>query len=233
MEVARDFLENSTIHGLLHISRTRRLVRLIWVGIVMAGFSVAASLIQQSFSSWASSPITTTIETRPIREIDFPNVTVCPPRNSFTSLNPDLLRSRSINFDEKIRKELSDYVPYAAYDVTYKANSGEYREFLEGEINYTNWYRGRSKLELLKTGFNANKYYDFFTTAPNGSFSTPYLGEPYNTSMFDCGLTTMVVIFVPENLTVGSKIVVDLDYDVPDDDGDFYIRIQGRVVHSH
>ena len=100
MEVARDFLENSTIHGLLHISRTRRLVRLIWVGIVMAGFSVAASLIQQSFSSWASSPITTTIETRPISDLDFPNVTVCPPRNSFTSLNPDLLRSRNLTFDK-------------------------------------------------------------------------------------------------------------------------------------
>ena len=233
MEGVREFLESSTIHGLVYISTNRRLVQLFWICVVITGFTVAGVLINQSFSSWADSPISTTIETRPIREIDFPNVTVCPPRNSFTSLNPDLLRSRNINFDEKIRKELSDYVPYAAYDVTYKANSREYKEFLEGEINYSNWYRGRSKLELLKTGFNANKYYDFFTTAPNGSFSTPYLGEPYNTSMFDCGLTTMVFIFVPENLTVGSKIVVDLEYDVPDDEGDFYIRIQGRVVHSH
>ena len=72
MEVITDFLENSTIHGLLHISRTRRLVRLIWVGIVTAGFSGAAILIQQSFSSWADSPVSTTIKTLPITEIDFP-----------------------------------------------------------------------------------------------------------------------------------------------------------------
>ena len=105
MEVAREFLENSTIHGLFHISTTRRLVRLIWVGVVTAGFSVAAILIQQSFSSWASSPITTTIETRPITDLDFPNVTVCPPRNSFTTLIPDLLRARNINLEVEKRKE--------------------------------------------------------------------------------------------------------------------------------
>ena len=100
MEVARDFLENSTIHGLFYISKTRGLVRLLWVGIVLAGFSLASILIQQSNSSWASSPITTTIETLPITDIDFPNVTVCPPRNSFTSLNPDLVISRNITFDK-------------------------------------------------------------------------------------------------------------------------------------
>ena len=38
----------------------------------------------------------------------------------------------------------------------------------------------------------------------------------------------MVLIYLPVNLTVGSKIVVDLDYEVDDDDGDFYIRLQGK-----
>ena len=38
----------------------------------------------------------------------------------------------------------------------------------------------------------------------------------------------MVVISIPGNLTLGSKIVVDLHYDVHDDDGDFYFRLQGK-----
>ena len=224
----KEFLGSSTIHGLSYIAANRRFARLFWICVVLTGFTGAAYLIQQSFSSWAVSPITTTIETRSIRGIDFPNVTVCPPRNSFTSLIPDLVRSRNINFDQEIRKELSDYVPHATYDVTRKANSREYQEFLGGERSYSNWYRGISKLEFYKIGYSSNKYYDFYTTAPNGSFSTPYFGEPYNVSLFDCGLTTMVVICVPENLTVGSKIVVDLHYDVDDDDGDFYFRLQGK-----
>ena len=134
MEGLREFLQSSTIHGLAYIGSDRSQVRIFWLGVVIAGFTGAGIMINQSFSSWAESPISTTIETLPIREIDFPNVTVCPPRNSFTSLNPDLVSSRNITFDEEKRRELSDYVPYAAYDVTYKANSRKYEEFIEGEM---------------------------------------------------------------------------------------------------
>ena len=105
MEGVKEFLESSTIHGLVYIATTRRLARLLWILIVAAGSVGAVILIQQSFSSWASSPITTTIDTRPITDLDFPNVTVCPPRNSFTTLIPDLLRARNINLEVEKRKE--------------------------------------------------------------------------------------------------------------------------------
>ena len=232
MEGVREFLQSSTIHGLAYIGSDRSQVRLFWLGVVIAGFTGAGIMINQSFCSWANSPISTTIETLPITEIDFPNVTVCPPRNSFTSLNPDLVRASDSDFDEEKRKELSDYVPYAAYDVTYIAKSREYGEFIKGERENKNWYRGISKLELKKSQYTANKDYDFLTTAPNGSFLTPYFGEPYNESFRDCGLKTWVSIYVPENLTVGSKIVVDLDYDVADDDGDFYFNLQGKKTRN-
>ena len=227
MEGVREFLQSSTIHGLAYINSERRQVRFFWLIVVIAGFTGAGIMINQSFSSWANSPISTTIETLPIREIDFPNVTVCPPRNSFTSLNPDLVSARNITFDEEKRKELLDYVPYATYDVTYNANDREYEEFLEGQRKY----RGISKLELTKNMFSTKKQYDFFTTSPIGSFSTPYFGEPYNVSLIDCELVTWVHIYVPENLTVGSKIIVDLDYDVNDDD-DFDIYLAGKKTRN-
>ena len=228
MEVGvQEFLLSSTIHGLSHIGSNRSLLRLFWLIVVIAGFIGAGVIINQSFSSWAESPISTTIETLPIREIDFPNVTVCPPRNSFTSLNPDLVSARNITFDEEKRKELLDYVPYATYDVTYNANDREYEEFLEGQRKY----RGISKLELTKNMFSTKKQYDFFTTSPIGSFSTPYFGEPYNVSLIDCELVTWVHIYVPENLTVGSKIVVDLDYDV-DYDNSFEIYLDGKKTRN-
>ena len=104
VEVVKEFLESSTIHGLSYIAANRRLVRLLWICVVITGFTGAAVMIQQSFSSWADSPISTTIETRPITEIDFPNLTVCPPRNTFTSLNPDLVRARNISLDEEKKK---------------------------------------------------------------------------------------------------------------------------------
>ena len=131
---------------------SRRLVRLLWIWVVITGFTGAAVMIQQSFSSWADSPISTTIETRPITEIDFPNVTVCPPRNSFTSLIPDLLRSRNINFDQEKRKELSNSVPDAVFDANYKAKYQEFLEYSQSDGEYLNWYTGLSKISLPYQG---------------------------------------------------------------------------------
>ena len=91
MESVRAYLESSTVHGLVYISSTRRLARLFWILVVMAGFTGAGYMIYQSFDGWAESPVKTTIETLPITEITLPKVTVCPPKNTFTNLNYDLM----------------------------------------------------------------------------------------------------------------------------------------------
>ena len=46
MTSVREFLSSSTIHGLAHIASTRRLVRLLWVGVVVLGFTLAATIIK-------------------------------------------------------------------------------------------------------------------------------------------------------------------------------------------
>ena len=81
MENFRNFLESSTIHGLIYISSSKKHIeRLFWILIVIGGFTCSGVLIYQSFDTWAETPITTTIETLPIEDIIFPTVTVCPPR---------------------------------------------------------------------------------------------------------------------------------------------------------
>ena len=54
----REFLESSTIHGLQYISTTQKSVKVLWFFIVVAGFTGAGVLINQSFQSWNESPIT-------------------------------------------------------------------------------------------------------------------------------------------------------------------------------
>ena len=84
----REFLENSTIHGLCHISTAQsRVARAAWVAIVVACFAVAISMISSSYKEWQESPVSTTISTHPITELEFPSVTVCPPWGSNTALN--------------------------------------------------------------------------------------------------------------------------------------------------
>ena len=213
----KEFLESSTIHGLVYISTNKRITRLLWIFVVFAGFSGAGFLIRQSFSSWATSPVSTTIETLPISELDFPNVTVCPPRNSFTSLNPDLVMSRSITFDEEERKELSDLVPEAVYKSNHQA---QYLQFLAYKTEASlNWYSGTSKI-VLPNQDHGFKRFDFYSSAPSGSFSTPYFRQPFDEDTFERQFESEAHISVPENLLEGSKVVIDVEYDTEHEIGE-------------
>ena len=105
----KTFLENSTIHGLGHIGSTKKHSRLFWILIVSIGFLGAGILIIMAFDSWASSPVSTLIETLPIAEITFPKVTVCPPKNTYTNLNYDLKYDNNENINDETKNHLIDF----------------------------------------------------------------------------------------------------------------------------
>ena len=105
----REFLESSTIHGLVHTSTAKsRAARALWAVIVVACFTIAINMITSSYKEWQESPVSTTITTYPITDLKFPTVTVCPPRGSNTALNHPLERVKEVNFDKKEKQELLD-----------------------------------------------------------------------------------------------------------------------------
>ena len=107
MENIKTFLETASINGLAHIASTRRNIRVFWVTVVVSGFIASGVMIKESFQSWAESPVKTTIETFPITEITFPKVTVCPPKNTFTDLNHDLMVAENITLTNDTRHDLN------------------------------------------------------------------------------------------------------------------------------
>ena len=80
MEGVREFLESSTIHGLVYISTTRTLSRLFWILTVTSGFLTAGVLVTRACREWRKNPTDATIETFPIHQVDFPDIIVCPPK---------------------------------------------------------------------------------------------------------------------------------------------------------
>ena len=210
----KEFLECSTIHGLYYIAGNRQLVRLLWICVVIAGFTGSFILIHQSFSSWSDSPISTTIETLPISELEFPNVTVCPPKNSFTSLNPDLVMARNINFDEEKRTSLSDSVVQALYDASFNS---KYKEFIDyRQDQYIDWYTGISSVRDLPRELEnpMQKQYILKTTAINGIFSTPYFRQSLDEHMFEFDIENIVYIYVPANMSINNSLIIDIDMDI-------------------
>ena len=147
MERFTNFLETSTIHGLAYIATAKKYVRLFWIVVVIAGFTGAAVIIYQSFESWAESPVKTTIETKAITEINFPKVTVCPPKNTYTDLNYDLMMAENMTLDNDTRNEMANFAVELLYDHLHDVHMKNLSK-LEENGRYLNWYRGYSDVQL-------------------------------------------------------------------------------------
>ena len=106
-------------------------------------------MIYQSFDNWADSPVKTTIETQPITEITFPKVIVCPPKNTFTDLNYDLMMTENMTLNNDTRNELASYALKLIYDhdPLYVGTMTNLSKF-EDNDRYYNWYHGYTEIRL-------------------------------------------------------------------------------------
>ena len=186
MSEIKSFLEASSIHGVLHIAQSKKYQRLFWMLIVVTGFTGAIFLIQQSFKSWDESPITTMIETLPISKLRFPKITVCPPKNTFTNLNYDLMKTENMTLDNKTRLELIDYFYELNHDETFFKVLKDI-DLLTNENRYFDWYHGYTELKLptilvSSTEGSGLKYlsYTFKTSSASGNISSKHFGENFD-----------------------------------------------------
>ena len=141
MEILNTFFETSTIHGLSYWTNTKRLERLLWISIVLVGFTGAVLIIQQSFQSWNDSPIKTTIETLPIEKVTFPKITVCPPKDTYTNLNFDIIKAENITtVNEHDREILSENFKQYFLQLDYELLLKKLKNSFKENNQYRNWY---------------------------------------------------------------------------------------------
>ena len=94
MDILREFLETTTIHGLSYISTARsKRAKAAWSLVILVSFCSAAFLIASSYTEWQDDPFSTAITTHSISDLDFPMVTVCPPKDTNTALNHGLMNA--------------------------------------------------------------------------------------------------------------------------------------------
>ena len=191
MEYVRTFLESSSIAGFNHISTSRKGWRFFWITVVTFGFCTAGFLIYESFKSWDESPIKTTLETLPISEMRFPKVTVCPPKDTYTDLNYNVMVS------DNLTKSVDSYDLYL-----YAKNVVKDHTFLDKfnkiqELNgFYNWYHGYSYRWFSK--YARETWYRLVTYATSGSISTPYFGEKLNPILIEKEFGLQMTIYPPK-----------------------------------
>ena len=192
------FLESSTIHGLTYISTTRKYVKLFWIIVVLTGFTGAGILIYESFQAWDESPVTTTIETLPITEITFPKVTVCPPKNTFTNLNYDIMRTEKMTLDNDTRNKLSNYATKLLLDALHKEIMDNVSTVLDENMFY-NWYHGLSSINIPYDSARGLSYV-LTTFATSGSISTQYFGDKFDIDKLSTNYEYVFTIRAPTSV---------------------------------
>ena len=204
MEGVRIFLESSTIHGLTYISTTRRFAKLFWILVVMTGFVGASLLIKESFASWSESPVKTTVETLPISKIKLPKVTVCPPKNTFTDLNYDLMMLEKKTLTEEIRDEMMKY----AIDViiTDSFSQSDWSKLHE-EDRFFNWYYGYTKINSPSYMYEQWKY-NIYAAATSGVVSTQFYGEKFMPRLVERKFQYMVFVSPPESIKNNTNVTL-------------------------
>ena len=211
MEHIKTFLDTSTVHGLSRISGTRKLSRLFWILVVISGFIGSVYLIHISFYNWEKSPISTTTETLPISQITFPNVTVCPPRNSFLNLNYDIMLSQNKTLDNKARKELFDYSLDVINDEFYEEIMANLSK-VEDPDRFYNWYHGYATVEYpfyIKEDNQLN--YMMYTSATSGNISTQYFGNKFEADKVDGRILIKIYVSVPPSLIGDTNVTLMLE----------------------
>ena len=216
MEGIKEFLESSTVHGLTYISMSKSFNKLVWIAIVCAGFLTAGYLINNSFSSWEKSPISTSIETLPISEVDFPKIMVCPPKDSNTALNFDLMKAENATIEQDVRNKFVEDAKKLLQDDIFE-NTLVKNNAYEEKDKYRNWYEGVSLVELPTEGtggkLGISVSYNMKTTSSSGLVSTPWFGRAYSEENYRMETDFQHTIYLHANISSmaqNSSVVLEM-----------------------
>ena len=213
MEEVRTFLASSTIHGLAYIGASnRRLVKSFWIFVVISGFIISALMICQSFKAWSENPVTTTIETRPITEIKFPKVTVCPPKNTVTDLNHDILTIEKLFLNNLTRIELRNYALELLYDHVNDIIVTNLSMLQNKDMNY-NWYHGYTYIQLPTSRTDYNVHHFVNTYATSGNITTQYFGDKFDVMKVERDISCYFSINSPKNIRDNSNVTLHFEID--------------------
>ena len=193
-------------------------MKIFWIVVVVGCFIFAGVEINKSFENWATSPVSTTIETLPIGEATFPPVTVCPPRSTFTNLNYDLTAVEKMTLAEDDKKEMLRFAIDYIQD-------GEFEKILEEVESYEHsgkfrdWFSGTGLLTLPYLNKQEAKetfFYYVKTSAISGCVTSSHFGGVFSQQNFKIIENLSVDILNPIQQK-DSNITIEVDID---DEGD-------------
>ena len=215
MNILKEFLENSTIHGLAYIGNVpSKTGKVLWLAIVIAGFCTAGYLIKSSYSDWETSPVATSISTHPISSLPLPIITICPPENSNTALNVDLVRAGNVSLTSADRHALVNISRKMFIDEPSKNFLEKIARMLTDKdaIPLLEEQSRSYPTPDLNTDGGNNKGFEIWSTELKGSFKTPGFGSRRNYSTDHSNIH--FTLYIPQKFVLEGKELANKTFDI-------------------
>ena len=198
MEHIHEFFNTTSINGITFIKKSKGFARLFWILVVIGGFSGAVIMLYESFDNWRKNPISTKEETKPISDITFPNITICPP-NIILNLNHDIKNSEAVILNNDIRDELIDFAQ-DVIDIKFYDDMMANLSKIEIPDRYYNWYHEYDELSVnpfptISTfGVYDGTFTYTMTLGMSGNISTQYFGEKFDVDKVEANILYRITI---------------------------------------
>ena len=137
-------------------------------------------MIRKSYLEWQESPIATSITTHPIDDLDFPLVTVCPPKNSNTALYHDLAKAGNETLSEQHKQALKQ----AAFEIFIKPAHKKFIQKMLAASNIENLDQVYQGFHSLPKPYKHANGFEMKMWNWNGTITTPWYGENYREDFY-------------------------------------------------
>ena len=234
MHIVKEFLESSTIHGLIYISSAgvssqlmfllsivssqTKSAKIVWLLVVCLGFIGAGILIGKSYIEWQENPIATSITTRPIDDLEFPKVTVCPPKDSNTALYHDLVKAGNRSLSDDERKTLRR----ASHQIFTEQAHKQYVKKMSALSQMGNILQVFQGFQSLPTPYNEEHGLKIKMRSLNGTITTPWFEKDYVDEFYQWDRDFLIVLDLPSDIKdlVGKgSLTINLEVDTREDQG--------------
>ena len=207
---------NRIIGGLKLVSFQNTVAKVAWLSIVCLGFLGAGVLINKSYSEWQSFPVSTSISTHSLEDLDFPTVVICPPENSNTALNYDLLRAANYSFSKENRDRLVE----AVWEHFIAEDHELFAEDMLAASNPSELEQVYNSIQSVPKPYNHG--YEIVVWNTSGTISSARYREDFHESHFLKNRDIHIILAFPANIAdqVGSGYLkIELEVDIRQENG--------------
>ena len=186
---------------------------------VLCGFLACGFLIQSAYREWQDFPVASTITTHPLSGLDFPSVTVCPPRGYTTPLNYDLAKAEEDSLTQEDREQFKKTVGEAFLESPHWDFIGRMKDVVnEGNIELV--YDG---FQVFPQTLDGGRWgYGTALWTRNGAIQTQKFQQPFDQEFLKRHQISFFRLGLPLNIAdqVGKgELVIDFEIDARIEDG--------------